>query len=104
MALSDKTSTATDAKTDTDKSSEPTSSTSATDASTTAGAAAAGVQAPTAAPSSAGGAATAQQDSTVKVQIEQAPAEPDVLYPGDASDATNPARPHVKADYKPFKW
>lgn len=89
-----------------DKSSEPTTSTSATDASTTEGAKAAGVEAPNAVPSSAGGAATAQQDQdkTVKVQIEQAPAEPEVLYPGDASDATNPNRPHVKAKYEPFEW
>lgn len=87
-----------------DKSNQPTSSTSATDASTTAGAKASGVSAPAATPSSAGGAATAQQDSTVKVQIEQAPPEPEVLYPGDATDATNPDRPHVKANYGPFEW
>lgn len=93
-----------DAKADAkDKSSEPTSSTSATDASTTAGAAAAGVSAPNATPSSAGGAATAQQDSTVKVQIEQAPPEPEVLYPG-SQDATDPNRKHVKAKYEPFEW
>lgn len=87
-----------------DKSSEPTTSTSATDASTTEGAKAAGVQAPSAVPSSAGGAATAQQDGTLKVEIAQAPPEPEVLYPGDAQDATNPDRPHVKAKYEPFEW
>lgn len=89
-----------------DKSSEPTTSTSATDASTTEGAKAAGVSQPAATPSSAGGAATANQDAdkVTRVQIEQAPPEPEVLYPGDAQDATNPDRPHVKAKYEPFKW
>ena len=61
---------------------EPTTSTSAEDASTTQGAAAAGV---------------------TKVQIEQAPPEPDILYPG-SQDATDPNRPHVRADYQPFTW
>ena len=88
-----------------DKSNQPTSSTSATDASTAEGAKASGVSAPAATPSSAGGAATAQQadPSTVKVQIEQAPPEPEVLYPG-SQDATDPNRKHVRADYQPFKW
>lgn len=94
-----------DAKADAkDTSTEPTSSTSATDASTTEGAKAAGVSQPAATPSSAGGAATAQQDGTLKVEIAQAPPEPEVLYPGDAQDATNPDRPHVKAKYEPFEW
>ncbi|QFG10141.1 hypothetical protein PBI_LEMURIA_63 [Mycobacterium phage Lemuria] len=100
--MPEKTSTSTTAPAE-DKSTEPTSSTSATDASTTTGAAAAGVSAPNATPSSAGGAATAQQDSTVKVQIEQAPPEPEVLYPG-SQDATDPNRKHVRADYQPFEW
>ena len=86
------------------KSSAPTSSVSATDASTTEGAKAAGVSQPAATPSSAGGAATAQQDGALKVEIAQAPPEPEVLYPGDASDATNPDRPHVKAKYEPSEW
>jgi hypothetical protein len=97
---------------DTPDSGEPTTSVSATDASTTEGAKAAGVQAPTATPSSAGGAATAQQDAAqaptsgdqvTRVQIEQAPPEPDVLYPG-SQDATDPNRKHVRADYQPFDW
>lgn len=98
MATTDKTTGAED------KSNQPTTSTSATDASTAEGAKAAGVSAPAAPPSSAGGAATAQQDGVTRVQIEQAPPEPEVLYPGDATDATNPDRPHVKANYGPFEW
>lgn len=85
---------------------EPTTSTSATDASTAQGAAAAGVTSPPSTPSSAGGAASAQQGASsdpVRVQIEQAPPEPEVQYPGDPN-ATNPNRPHVKADYQPFEW
>lgn len=83
---------------------EPTTSTSAQDASTTEGAKAAGVTRPDLTPSSAGGAATAQQGADpVRVQIEQAPPEPEVQYPGDPN-ATNPDRPHVKADYQPFEW
>lgn len=98
MATTDKTTGAED------KSNQPTSSTSATDASTTEGAKAAGVNPPAATPSSAGYIATTQQDGTLKVEIAQAPPEPEVLYPGDAQDATNPDRPHVKAKYEPFKW
>lgn len=89
-----------------DKSTEATTSTSAQDASTTEGAKAAGIPQPAKTPSSAGGAASteqAAQDSTVKVQIEQAPPEPDVLYPG-SNDATDPDRPHVRAKYEPFSW
>jgi hypothetical protein len=82
---------------------EPTTSTSAQDASTTEGAKAAGVNVPQPTPSSAGGAATAQQGGVQRVQIEQAPADPDVQYPGDP-DATNPDRPHVKAEYEAFTW
>lgn len=89
---------------------EPTSSVSAQDASTTEGAKAAGVTPPPSVPSSAGGAATAQQDAArpagdqvTRVQIEQAPPEPDVLYPG-SHDATDPNRPHVRAEYSPFDW
>lgn len=84
---------------------EPTTSTSATDASTTEGAKAAGVSQPALTPSSAGGAASAQQGAgdPVRVQIEQAPPEPEVQYPGDPN-ATDPNRPHVKADYQPFEW
>lgn len=89
----------------TDKSTDATASTSASDASTTEGAKASGVSAPAATPSSAGGAATAVQDaSTVRVELAQPVPPPEVHYPGDASDATNPDRPHVKADYKPFEW
>lgn len=64
-------------------------STSATDASTTQGAAAAGVE---------------QKPATdpTRVVIEQAPAEPAVFY--GEGDATNPNRPHVKAEYSPFEW
>jgi hypothetical protein len=87
----------------TDKSSDPTTSVSEQDASTTQGSKAAGVQAPTATPSSAGGAATAQQDSTVRVQIEQAPEEPAVMYQGTAPTA-DPEKPFVRADYQPFEW
>ena len=86
----------------TDKSTEPTTSTSATDASTTEGA-----KAPTATPSSAGGAATAQQDNVprdpVRVELTNPEPAPEVHYPGDDT-ATDPAKPHVKADYKPFEW
>lgn len=85
---------------------EPTSSTSAQDASTTEGQKAAGVTPPASTPSAAGGAATAQQgagNDPVRVQIEQAPDAPDVQYPGDPN-ATNPDRPHVKANYQPFEW
>ena len=71
---------------------EPTTSISAQDASTTEGAKAAGVD-----PSAP------QGEQVTKVQIEQAPPEPDILYPG-AQDATDPNRPHVRADYKPFTW
>lgn len=92
----------------TDKSTEPTASTSATDASTTEGAKAAGVTAPTATPSSAGGAATAAQENTprdpVRVEITAPEPAPEVHYPGDVADATDPGRKHVKADYKPFEW
>lgn len=91
----------------TDKSTEPTASTSATDASTTEGAKAAGVTAPTATPSSAGGAATAAQENTprdpVRVEITAPEPAPEVHYPGDDT-ATDPAKTHVKADYKPFEW
>lgn len=84
---------------------EPTTSTSAQDASTTEGAKAAGIEQPAVTPSSEGGAAsTPQGEQVMKVQIEQAPPEPEVLYPGDAQDATNPDRPHVKAKYEPFEW
>ncbi|GFG65804.1 hypothetical protein MKUB_32940 [Mycobacterium kubicae] len=44
-----------------------------------------------------------------RVIVEQAPAEPAVYYgeggqvPGAAS-ATDPNKPHVKADYQPFEW
>ena len=85
---------------------EPTSSTSAQDASTTEGQKAAGVTPAPSTPSSAGGAASAQQGASsdpLRVQIEQAPPEPEVQYPGDPN-ATNPDRPHVKADYQPFEW
>ncbi|AKF14500.1 hypothetical protein SEA_FLAGSTAFF_63 [Mycobacterium phage FlagStaff] len=84
-----------------DTSSDPTSSVSAQDASTTQGAKAAGVNVPQGTPSSAGGAATAQQDAAVtRVQVEQAPKEPDVLYDGE----NLPKREHVRADYQPFEW
>ena len=83
-----------------DQSSEPTSSVSSTDASTTQGAKAAGVNPPQGTPSSAGGAATAQQDQVTRVQVEQAPKEPDVLYDGE----NLPKREHVRADYQPFEW
>lgn len=86
----------------TDQSSEPTQSVSSTDASTTQGAKAAGVQAPTGTPSSAGGAATAQQDQVTRVQVEQAPKEPDVLYGEGGVQA--PVREHVRAEYTPFDW
>lgn len=85
---------------------EPTTSTSATDASTTEGAKTAGVSQPPATPSSEGGAATAQQGASsdpLRVQIESAPPEPEVQYPGDPN-VSNPNRPHVKADYQPFEW
>lgn len=74
-----------------DKSAEPTTSTSATDASTTEGAKTAGANQPQ------------------RVVVEQAPAEPAVYYgeggivPGSGA-ATDPNKPHVKADYQPFKW
>lgn len=91
----------------TDKSTEPTTSTSATDASTTEGAKGAGVTAPTATPSSAGGAATAQQGNVprdpVRVELTNPEPAPEVHYPGDDT-ATDPAKTHVKADYKPFEW
>ncbi|AKF14567.1 hypothetical protein SEA_CAMBIARE_65 [Mycobacterium phage Cambiare] len=90
-----------DSTSKTDQSSEPTQSVSSTDASTTQGRAAAGTATPQGTPSSAGGAATAQQDQGVtRVQVEQAPKEPDVLYDGE----NLPKREHVRADYQPFEW
>jgi hypothetical protein len=83
---------------------EPTTSTSGEDASTTEGNPAQSPQEGTQAPSSAGGAATAQQANTVRVEVAQAPPEPDVLYPGDQKAATDPQRKHVRADYQPFVW
>lgn len=45
-----------------------------------------------------------------RVVIEQAPAEPAVFYgpeggqvPGSHA-ATDPNKPHTKADYQPFEW
>lgn len=71
----------------TDKtSSDPTSSVSSTDASTTQGRAAA--------------TQGEQAAAVTRVQIEEAPKDPDVLY-----DGTNtPKREPQKADYKPFEW
>lgn len=54
-------------------------------------------------PSSAGGAASAEQAAVTKVQIEQAPPAPDVLYPGE-DVAAQADREHVRAEYKPFTW
>lgn len=83
---------------------EPTQSVSDQDASTTQGKQAAGVDTTAGrTPSSEGGAATANAAGVQRVQIEQAPPEPAVNYEGDPS-ATDPNRPHVKADYQPFEW
>lgn len=65
---------------------EPTSSVSATDASTTQGRAAA--------------TQGEQAAAVTRVQIEEAPKDPDVLYDG----SNTPQREPVKADYKPFVW
>ncbi|QOC58885.1 hypothetical protein SEA_PERIODT_61 [Mycobacterium phage Periodt] len=76
-----------------DTSKADTNDTSAADASTTEGATAAG----------------AKPADPQRVVIEQAPAEPAVFYgeggivPG-SGNATDPNKPHVKADYQPFSW
>ncbi|AYD84646.1 hypothetical protein SEA_PAITO_62 [Mycobacterium phage Paito] len=73
--------------------SEATASTTAADASTTEDATA----------------ASSKPAEPQRVIIEQAPAEPAVFYgeggivPGSGS-ATDPNKPHVKANYQPFDW
>ncbi|AOT25168.1 hypothetical protein PBI_TERROR_57 [Mycobacterium phage Terror] len=58
---------------------------------------------------SAPAASTSTPADPQRVVIEQAPAEPAVFYgeggivPG-SGNATDPNKPHVKAQYQPFDW
>lgn len=83
--------------------SKPDTDTTDDDAPTAAPAGNAGGESSTPEPASAG-----SPDPT-RIVIEQAPPEPAVFYGEDAlvpgaGNATDPNRPHVKADYHPFEW